>query len=668
MIKSYWLRLLLFIVAGAGIGLVVSVVSPKKYEAIMQIMIDQAPPVAPQVTSEAAGQVIDIKNFSRPRSVATQVEQLTAFGILGTAARNARAALRANDDDEELQPDEIQNSLTVSADATSDIITLRIRLSTPERARIVAREIYQAFAGQSTDSSKDAATRASASIGSMLGKLRDQLTIIDSRLETLRSRGAVDPINQLQQLFTSIERLKDARDGLLIEYAGQLKRRQGLVAELAKTTEKAFQTDSSYENPAIQNFKTQIATAKAQRAAALNRYMEDHPIIKEIDLSIENLNAEIKRLEKQEGRLKGGVTTAANPIRQNLQGLLATVDADIMSLKDKIAESNATLAAREREQQRWPRIQNEYQKLLREQVALEKKYTDARAELASTQAMDRARTAPSELVTEPTAMPDPVSPKHFINTLFGLVGGLILGVLSMLSTEGRRQPIRSLAHLNSLASQPVYRIIPELRMPFRGLNKPPAEPYETLLVNFRRSEKRPYRMGIVGITKDAGASITSLNVALAAEKHGNRALIVETDERSTIRRLLHRQGISVEGQVSHVTPFVSLYTVDALRQVQNADGTTDFGADIATLESDLTVVDFEPATESAEYAFAASHLDEVVVLVRAERTKSVEFLHAQQALAESGCPVVTVVFARSSDLQLVTDAVESYEAPKALTQ
>ncbi|MFY9233269.1 MAG: hypothetical protein WAO58_02295 [Fimbriimonadaceae bacterium] len=668
MIKSYWLRLLLFALAGAGIGLVVSLLSPKKYEAIMQIMIDQTYGPRPPGMSDAGNTVVDLKDFSRSRSISTQVEQLTSFGVIGDAAARAKEALGAPADDEELETANLQNSLTVAAESTSDMISVRVRLSDPERAKTVAQEIYRAFEDKLTSASKEAGSRATASVASMHASLKKQLNAVDAQVEALRNAGSSEPMTEIQAEVNGTAKLREAREGYAIALAGARQRVQSLAQELKglKSTEFAAQTVG--ENPLINALQGQIATTETQKAVASLRYLPDHPIMVELDTTIQKLKDEVKQIKQANRKIEGTSTTVASPLRTQLVSALASARTDLSALQDQLAEADASIASRENRTQRWPRFQNEYQKLLREQVGLERKYTDATAELGALRALERGRTSPTLLITPATAIPEPVSPKHLINTMFGLIGGLILGVLSMLSTEGKRQPIRSLAHLNSLASQPVYRIIPELRMPFRGLNKPPAEPFETLLVNFRRSEKRPYRIGIVGITKDAGASITSLNVALAAEKHGNRAVIVETDEKSTIRRLLHRQGIGVEGQVSHVTPYVTLVTVDSLRQVQNADGSTGFGQEIQSLETDLTVVDFEPATESAEYAFAASNLDEMIVLVRAERTKSVEFLHAQQALAESGCPLVTVVFSRSSDLQLVTDAVESYASPKALSQ
>jgi uncharacterized protein involved in exopolysaccharide biosynthesis/Mrp family chromosome partitioning ATPase len=668
MIKSYWLRLLLFAVIGAAIGLGASLASPYKYESVLQIMIDQPLGAAVPATSEAINSVSDLYNTTRGRTVTTQVEQLTSWDVVRTAAKNAAAQQGLNENEPEFDFQNIQQSLIVSAEATSDIITLRVRMSKPEYAKSVAFEIYKAFEAKNTANAKAIGSQVVESLENLQRTLKVQLDGADLRLEHLRENGlGVDAQAMTTQEVQSLYSLENAVAGLEIEQAAALENIRSIESELARRKADRIigGTTVNTPNPIIEGLKAQLAQHRAERESLLVHYMEDHEAVRAKDIQIAELESQMAKLPKT---VPQGSQQYLDPIKQSLTAQLTDARVKAATTTDRLATARSELAKKANRQQTIPKLQTEYQRILREMAALERRYTDTTAAVEGFRGIQRGRQAPVQLITAPEAFPEPVSPRHPINVLFGFVGGLILGVLSMLSTEGKRQPIRSLAQLNSLAAQPVYRIIPELRMPFRGLNKAPAEPYETLLVNFRRSDKRPYRLGIVGITKDSGASITSLNVALAGEKHGNRALIVETDPRSTIKRLLSRQGMAVEGLLTKVSPNVTLYSTDALRQVQNADGTTSFGNDVSDLETDLTVFDFEPSTESAEYAFAASHLDEMIVLVRAEKTKSVEFLHAQQALAESGCPLVTVVFVRSSDLQLVTESTVSYEQPKALAQ
>ncbi len=232
----------------------------------------------------------------------------------------------------------------------------------------------------------------------------------------------------------------------------------------------------------------------------------------------------------------------------------------------------------------------------------------------------------------------------------------VFGVLSMLATEAKRQPVRFLAQLNALALRPVYRLVPELRQPYRGLAKAPAEAFDSLLANYLRSQNRPYRVAVVGIVKDSGASTAAINLAIAGARHGARVLMVQCDPRGGISRMTGKVA-PADGEVIEISPLIKGTTAESVLTLIG-DRNPELASSIRQNEADLTIVDLEPTTRSAEYAFLAPHVDEVILLVRAGRSKSVEFLQAQQALKEAGCPVITVAFTRSSDLAVVTESVD----------
>src|SRR5439155_16509623 len=122
----------------------------------------------------------------------------------------------------------------------------------------------------------------------------------------------------------------------------------------------------------------------------------------------------------------------------------------------------------------------------------------------------RGRRASTNLWTAATPFPRASVPNPTLNTGLGLFLGLAVGFLWSIGTEAKKNPIRSLGQLNRLSLQPCYRVVPELRVPLRGLGRPPAEVFDSLLVNFVRGEKKGYRLGVLGVTKGAGATVTAV--------------------------------------------------------------------------------------------------------------------------------------------------------------
>jgi polysaccharide biosynthesis transport protein len=660
LIKAYWLRLLLFAAGGALIALVLSAFAPKKYEAVVEIMVDQQPMSQQMAITAAEQSVQDLIAFGRARSLVTQVQQLVSLGVIRTAAD--RVAVQFNrqpptDPSDDLNPFNLQQNILVSAEQQSDLISLRVRMKDPILAQAVAREMYLAFIDQNAGNTRSLAEQAIQLLERQSEDINSQLRAIDERTTALKVEHQMpDLMNQTQAEVQALNTLKQARDVAQMEIAAASRR----VEELTREYRNAGSTESggvaTTPNPIYQRLRTDLIMVDSELAAARVRYTDDHEMVQQL---LERRRQLENELANQPEKIVSQEMNVQNSNRLALRNALSEARAQLASARARIIEVEREVAVKERRMQELPVVQAQLVDLMRQQAALEKVYFGFMDRLKSLKAAQMGRLAPSREVTPATALPDPVSPKPLVNTLFGLVAGLILGVLSMLATEAKRQPVRSLAQLNALALRPVYRMIPELRAPFRGLSKAPPESFESLLANYLRSPSRPYRIAVVGVNKDAGASTAAINLATAGERHGSKVLVVCCDPKGSLARLAGKQP-PTDGSVMDISPAIKGMARDTALAL--TPGTSGLAPDITALEADLTIIDLEPTTKSAEYAFIAPHVDEVILLVRAGRARSVEFLQAQQALRDAGCPTVTVAFTRSSDLAVVSDALEGERA------
>jgi uncharacterized protein involved in exopolysaccharide biosynthesis len=656
LIKAYWLRILVLAFGGAALALAISLMMPKKYEAIVDILIDQS--TITQPAFETQGQSVqDALNFGRSRNIITQVEQLQSLGVVTDAATKVaerygkKEALE--DSTSELNPQNLQREISISADQNSDVISLRVRLQDRKLAEDVAQEMYVAFMEQNRRNSRELADRAILSLKSQSDSVNTELKALDMKSRDLRAKsGMPDVADQVQQEISAINQLKQARDIASMDSAGAHRTVAVLSDELTRTPKQIPLGTTTATNPVYERLETDLIGARSDRATLLAKFLPDSDQVKAQDERIKGIEEELKKLKHD---VNSASQMGPNQNYMALQARVAESRAAADSADQRLHVAEAALASREKVLQTLPPIQTELASLARQQQSLEKIYFGYQDQLKTLQASRQGRTSPAQEITPATSFPDPVSPKPLVNGMFGLLAGLILGVVSMLYSEAKRQPVRSLAQLNGLALRPVYRLIPELREPFRGLQKAPPEAYESLLANFFRSDTRPYRMAVVGINKDSGASVTAVNVAIAASRHGSKVLLVQCDPKGALARATGKE-IQANGQTFEVAPLVTAIVEES------AIGVGDHAAGIAprvtAAESDLTIIDLEPATRSAEYAFLAPYVDEVVLLVRAGRSRSVEFLQVQQALRDAGCKQVTVVFTRSSDFSVVVDAVE----------
>jgi len=650
---------MLFALGGASIALIASQFVEKKYEAILDLLIDQKA-VTPNISVSVADQsVTDLLDFVRSRSLTTQVQALTSYGTVieacrRVAAQNPAAKPVEVGDGSDLDPMIVMQNIVVTAEAQSDIISLRVRHKDPKTAQALAREIYLAFSESSTRITTELAQRAIDKLKTMSGDLNGKLSSLDKEILDLKlSVNSPDLVTTVQQEIQQINTLRTARDATQMEISALQERVQNYTRDLADIQKTEIQK-STVINPLYQQYETSVAAAEVELAQLRQRFTDER---EEVIIAKEKLASLRDKLKNTKPTIEDRVSSEiSNPLLNNTKSALIEAKAGLESARARYQDAVQKLAEREELLKQYPAVQGKFQDLLRQTASLEKVKVQLDENLQVLEAAKTGRLAVVTAYTEATAFPDPVSPRTPINILFGIAAGLIFGVLSMLATEAKRQPVRSLAQLNALALKPVYRLVPELRQPYRGLSKAPAEAFDSLLANYLRSGNRPYRVAIVGLVKDSGASTAAINLAIAGSRHGARVLLVQCDPRGGMSRMSGKQP-PAEGEFVEISPLVKGTTAESILTL-SGDRNPEITAAIRGEEADLTIIDLEPTTKSAEYAFLAPHVDEVILLVRAGRSKSVEFLQAQQALKEAGCKQVTVAFTRSSDLAVVTESVD----------
>jgi len=478
LIKSYWLRLFLFALGGATIALVASMLAPKKYEAQIQIQIDQKPMTPNIVTSNAEQSVSDLIDFSRPRSLTTQVQTLTSGGVVQEAALKVAEANNwdrtvIKDPESQLFVPTIIDSLAVEADAASDLITLRLRLKDAKLAEDLLREIYLSFVLQNQEGTKELAGLARDAMKKQFGEIQEKLRKVDERTKALREKvGSPDIVTQLQAEIQNLAAMKSARDTATLDLATLTERLKALESQLKVLKPNQSGGSNTAINPIWQRLKSDQAALDAEYKGLLERYLPDRDEVKAIKAKLDLISAELAKESKYSNATDATVPNAA---RQAVIAQIEEGKANVVGLQDRLRAADVAVAQKEAYLKTLPAAQAELADLNRQQLSLERLYQAYDDRLQTLEAAGSGRMSPTRQVTSAQAFPDPVSPKPVINTLFGIVAGLILGVLSMLAAEAKRQPIRSLAQLNQLAFRPVYRMVPELRAPFRGLSKAPPE-------------------------------------------------------------------------------------------------------------------------------------------------------------------------------------------------
>lgn len=645
MLRAYAFRIGLFAVIGLLVGLVIALLTPKKYEALMQILVDPRPMMNARAMTDAEASVTDIVESTAPRSVQTQVEQLTGFGVLQKAAEAVAQERGSNlDAFPELSSfQSLQKSVSVEAATESDLITLSVRMSNPDLARDFASQIYIAFDDQNQQKSKEVGERALQSLQTQTTGIEQQLKSIDDQVHDLRRKyNAPDIAVKVQYETQNLKTMEQARDQALSEMTAAEARMVALRQEIATVPRTVPIANSSGPNPTMQRIDGELSDARAELRQLQAIYSDDAEQVKASMQKVKQYERDVNRMQQQ---IKLQNTEGPNLLYQNLQAELSQSVGLAAAARERYNTLDKTVREKQTMMQELPDAQRKIQELDRQQEALTRTYQDYRQRLQTLKVAGQGRLTTSTIVSPALALKDPVSPNIPLNLGAGLIAGLLLGLLSAFGTESRRSPIRTLSQLNRLTLEPAFRSIPELPFVPLGTGRQPDDVFVSLLGNFVRSPKRPYRVGVLGVDPETGATVAASSMALAASLEGHSTLLVDTaKENGAARRL----GLAESEQLINANERLTVLRTGG-EELTQAHDIVDHVRSLEEARS-LTVIDLHPFKASGNPVLYLAGLDECILLVRAGRTRTVDFLQAQQMLTDAGVPQITVVLARARSI------------------
>lgn len=270
-----------------------------------------------------------------------------------------------------------------------------------------------------------------------------------------------------------------------------------------------------------------------------------------------------------------------------------------------------------------------------------------------------------QIQTEASLPTAPVSPRKRLSIAAGIVAGLILGVIGAFAIQVLDPRLRREEQLRRLYDLPILARIPrEGRRgeadPLNPLGLSPAasEAYRTLrgtlAVSKRQATHSSAAILVTGSSPAEGKTTTAINLASSLAAAGNSVILIEADlRRPAIGRAL---GAKAEhGVVSVLIESVSL---------QDALVTTDqFGPNLRLLLADYeggwitelfalptarqliedarqladyVIVDSPPLTDVIDALPLANYVDDVLVVVRLNRTRLAKLAQLGELLAENG--------------------------------
>jgi tyrosine-protein kinase len=340
----------------------------------------------------------------------------------------------------------------------------------------------------------------------------------------------------------------------------------------------------------------------------------------------------------------------------------ATLSDQIDQLTKSLASENVQMATAEAAHQDTTALRQEIQANSALLAQLTNNYSSFQAQQA-----ENLNTV--SIASSAVAPPAPASPRVLLNTVLGLLGGLVLGGGLVTTLEYMDQRLRTPEDVRERLDLPTLAVIPRFRRDrghggTRG-NSMAGEAYRRLRTNvmFAAVDRPLTSVVIVSVRAGEGKSRTAANLAGVVAAAGQRVVLVDADmRRPTLHNLFgcgggrglsefllslgRRNAAALDSVVS--TQFSGLSLLSAgtlppnpgeLLAHRQAAGL------VRAMERDFdtVVIDTPPVSVVADSLNLAASASATVLVIEAGRTNAREVLRALEALRGVGANVIGVV-------------------------
>lgn len=452
----------------AVVGAIVVFLIPKKYEASARIFVNTESILKPLMVGMAVqpdtNQRVALLSkviISRPN-----VERLIHETGMDIKAKTAEQHERLVDD--------VMKVLSIQGSGAHDnIYTLKFRDTSPERARRMIELLLTKFisTGQRTDT--DAAKQF----------LDEQATTYEKRLQEAENRlkefklqnmvglasgESKDQVTQLAAVGAQLEDAKlqlreaeNSRDALRRSLHGESSEATGAIAPAA-----ASQTGAITLAQPVEELDTRIATVQRDLDSLLQRYTENHPDVIGARRLLRELKEQRRKAAAQYGKgavMLTEVAAAGGRASEQLKVSLAQAEANVASLRVRVAEYGGRYANLREAVRRMPEYEAQLAQLTRDYEMNKKNYENLAARRESANIADDmlsvSGVADFRLIDPPRVSPNAVSVPKSLMLLATIVLALAIGGGVMFLAKEIRGRFYDSIQLQEVTSLPILGMV-----------------------------------------------------------------------------------------------------------------------------------------------------------------------------------------------------------------
>ncbi|MGH1362053.1 MAG: GumC family protein [Calditrichia bacterium] len=561
---------------------------------------------------------------------------------------------------------DLKNNIEVDALRKTSIFRVSAESHSPYMAMLLANTLADKFRETRLEHKRQTIRYSYDFVDKQLEEINANLKAAEAELSGFRSKNQIVAIDETSrgtiEFLSNLESEKVKTDLQLAEYRNRHKALSDAVGETGYFDQTYLTpTQSDQRDSPFSVLLRQLSEAELERLELLQKRTDNHPDVLAID----------QRIEQIKTRLAG--------FNQNT---ITSYQVFITSLEQKQRDLRRLIRKYESKIKALPAFETRLLSLNRKKGVYEKMFVqllDKREEMR----MAELSKLQDIVIVDPADVPyRPVRPRQRFNLFFGLVFGLMCGLVTIFWRELRSDTIRSINEIEDVYGLPVMSILPVYPKQYiREIdNEFTLENHLELLTDAEFGYKEAYRVlrtrlshtlkdnkifMVSSCEENTGKTTVLTNYAVALALAEKKVLVIDCDlrkpkvgeffglpyrspgligflTRETPRPTIYTPFEKINGRKIKLDVIPSGGTVDNSSELLDSEEFRMFLNDIATYY-DYVLIDTPPVTRTVDALVVGGFIKEMVFIIRPNLTHKDSLAGALQDLRQFDVNVLGTV-------------------------
>ena len=447
---------------------------------------------------------------------------LEGIGVAPAARRHAAVTNRANEQEHQLL-DAFLGRLKVEPVRNSRLVTISFEGRDPVLITQVVNGLAEAYMNRTIELKFNATQTAMQWLRDKVGEERKKIEQAEWALQAFRQQeNILSPQGGEEILVKKIAALNDIYVQARVKRL-EIESQAQILQRIAKDPKLVEAFPLVLQNQFIQTLKANYVTLEMDLSELSNRYNFKHPAL--------------TSKESQLNALKDNVNHGVEQIRQSIEMQSQLARAMEEYVRNLLDETKGEVFA-------FHQKAIQYGVLQREVQAQNEIYNLLLKRLNETGVTEQLRVGNASLIDSAEVPTVPVKPRKTLDTLFGLLVGLGVGLSIAFGLTALDTTIRTPDDLERYLGFPCLGAIMQFRLPKeesggRELivqvrpHSPEVEAFRTIRTSIMlaRSELPSKALLVTSVTPNEGKTLVTANLAVALAQAGRKVLLVDTDMR-----------------------------------------------------------------------------------------------------------------------------------------